>query len=57
MLTVPVEHRKYSVEDFKQFLEHPVRVRLTIQVPHRILLELINSSKIVKSILNSLSLK
>jgi histidine ammonia-lyase len=32
MLTVPVEHRKYSVEDFKQFLEHPVRVSLSSQV-------------------------
>lgn len=32
MLTVPVEHKKYSVEDFKQFLEHPVRVRLSPQV-------------------------
>ncbi len=29
MLTVPVEHKKYYVEDFKQFLENPVRVRLS----------------------------
>jgi histidine ammonia-lyase len=46
MLTVPVEHRKYSIEDFKKFLEHPVRVSLSSQVKksindsHRIFINL-----------------
>lgn len=57
MLNVLVAYKKYSIEDFKQFLEHPVRVRLTIQVTHRILLELMRSGKIVKSVLNKISIK
>ncbi len=46
MLTVSVEHRKYSAEDFKKFLEHPVRVKLSSQVKksindsHRIFINL-----------------
>jgi len=32
MSTVPVEHKKYNIEDFEHFLEHPVRVRLSPQV-------------------------
>lgn len=32
MLTVPVEQKKYCIEDFKQFLDHPIQVRLTPQV-------------------------
>jgi histidine ammonia-lyase len=32
MLNVPVLHKKYFVEDFKKFLKHPVRVKLSPQV-------------------------
>lgn len=32
MLIVPVLHKKYSVEDFKKFLKHPIRVKLSPQV-------------------------
>ncbi len=31
MSTVHVEHKKYCVEDLKQFLDHPVRVKLSPQ--------------------------
>ncbi|MBU0529444.1 histidine ammonia-lyase [bacterium] len=46
MLTVPVEHKKYCIEDFKPFLENPIRVHLSPQVKksikesHRIFIEL-----------------
>ena len=58
MLTVPVDHKKCSVEDFKQFLKHPVRVRFPLIVKnfikdfYRIIFKLIRSGKIVKSALN-----
>lgn len=50
MSTIPVAHKKYSIEDFKQFLEHPVRVRLTTQVKksindsHRIFTDLLKKN-------------
>lgn len=50
MLIVPVAHKKYSVEDFKQFLEYPIRVRLTPQVKktindsHRIFTDLLKKN-------------
>ena len=36
MSTISVEHKKYSVEDFKRFLEHPIRVRLSPDVKQSI---------------------
>ncbi|MEE8340553.1 MAG: histidine ammonia-lyase [Candidatus Neomarinimicrobiota bacterium] len=50
MLTVPVEHRKYSVEEFNQFLENRVRIRLSppvkksIKDSHRIFTDLLKKN-------------
>ncbi len=63
MLTVPVEYKKYPVEDFKKFLKHPMQVKFPLKAKksikdfHRIFFELIHSGNIVKSALIDIQLK
>ncbi len=63
MLTVPVEYKKYPVEDFNQFLKHPAGVKYPLKAKKFLIdcrciyLDLIHSGNIVKSALIDIQLK